>query len=252
MNVSEKFGVPRLVGAVCGLELEVEGTNLPTEVEGWHVVRDGSLRDGLEYVTRTPAGSVKLKAELEAVAAAFKDNGTRPNYSFRTSTHCHVNVSNLPLEQVKAIIYLYYLFEQQYVGFCAKNRNGNRFCLRLIDAEGILNQVKKFFDSDRLPTNDTGKYCALNIVPIGRQGTLEFRCLEGTDDWAKIHLWVRALIRLRKVGRELGTVKAIQEKSIEELGELLFNTPMLRNGFLKAGWEADVVYQQSLMLPLQG
>jgi hypothetical protein len=249
-SVSEHFGVNRLVGAVVGLELEVEGSRLPDEIEGWMTVRDGSLRDGKEYVLRDPSGAVGVKGYLANVKESFAANRTKPEYTFRTSTHCHVNVSNLTLEQTKTIVMLYYLFERQYTEFCAKHRVGNRFCLRLRDAEAIVSQLREFIRYDRLPNNDSGKYCALNIVPLGRQGTIEFRTLEGTDDWERIHLWVRALIRLRKIGKDLGSIDALNKADITELGAMLFSTPKLATSFLKSGWEKDVEYQKSLMLEL--
>lgn len=249
-SVSEHYGVNRLVGAVVGLELEVEGSRLPDHIDGWETVRDGSLRDGKEYVLVDPSGAVGVKGYLANVKEAFEANRTQPDYTFRTSTHCHVNVSNLTLEQTKTIVLLYYMFERQYTEFCAKHRVGNRFCLRLRDAEIIVSQLREFILDNRLPNNDSGKYCALNIVPLGRQGTLEFRTLEGTDDWERIHLWVRAMIRLRKIGKDLGSIDALYKASISDLGGLLFGSPKLSSAFLKNGWEKDVEYQKSLMLEL--
>lgn len=91
---------------------------------------------------------------------------------------------------------------------------------------------------------------ALNLAPISRYGTLEFRTLEGTDDWNRIYTWVRALLRLRKVGKEIGTIAQFRDKGVEELADLLFNTPRLKEQFLKPGWEVDVEYQRSLMLDM--
>lgn len=249
-TVAELFGVNKIVGAVVGLELEVEGTRLPVEIEGWRTERDGSLRDGLEYVMATPSGALKTKELLEKVQEAFAANKTKTSYSFRTSTHCHINVSNLDIEQVKVILVLYYLFENQYSQYCAKGRAGNRFCLRLSDAEYINRHIRQFITTNRLPAKDEGKYCAMNMVPLSSYGTLEVRTLEGTDNWEKVYLWVRALIRLRKVGKEIGTLAALKQKNIQELADLLFGTPLLSRAFLKEGWEAEVTYQQSLMLDI--
>lgn len=250
--VSKKFDVPHIVGAVAGVELEVEGANFPPEasVPGWKAVPDGSLRNGIEFVLEAPQGTLKLKESLEVMEKAFAAHKTKRNYSFRTSTHVHVNVSNLTLSQVKSIVALYYMFENQYTGYCAKHRQGNRFCLRLREAEHIVALVSKFFSDERVPSPDHAKYMALNLAPISRYGTLEFRTLEGTDDWNRIYTWVRALLRLRKVGKEIGTIAQFRDKGVEELADLLFNTPRLKEQFLKPGWEVDVEYQRSLMLDM--
>lgn len=250
--VSKRYGVPHIVGAVAGVELEVEGRNFPpqTSTPGWKAVADGSLRDGIEFVLAVPEGAIKLKESLAVMEAAFEKHKTQRNYSFRTSTHVHVNVSNLTLTQVKSIVALYYLFENQFTSYCAKHRQGNRFCLRLREAEHIVSLVSKFFSDERVPSSDSAKYMALNIATLSKYGTLEFRTLEGTDDWNKIYMWVRALLRLRKVGKEIGSIQDFKHLSVEELGNLVFNSPRLKEQFLKDGWEVDVEYQRSLMLDM--
>lgn len=248
--VSKKYGVPHIVGAVAGVELEMEGNRFPKEVKGWKAVADGSLREGIEFVLETPEGALKLKESLLAMGEAFEANQTKRSYSFRTSTHVHVNVSNLTISQVKSIVALYYLFENQFTGFCAKHRQGNRFCLRLREAEMIVPLVGKFFRDERPPSPDHAKYMALNLATLSKYGTLEFRTLEGTDDWSKIYTWVRALLRLRKVGKEVGSIADFKDKSVEELADTVFNTPRLKEMFLKPGWEVDVEYQRSLMLDM--
>lgn len=250
--VSKKYDVPHVVGAVAGVELEVEGSNFPKEaaVPGWKMVPDGSLRNGIEFVLAAPQGTLALKESLSVMEKAFAEAKTKRVYSFRTSTHVHVNVSNLSLTQVKSIVALYYMFENQYTSYCAKHRQGNRFCLRLREAESIVSIVSNFISTERIPSADGAKYMALNLAPLNKYGTLEFRTLEGTDDWAKIYTWVRCLLRLRKVGKEIGSIAGFRDKSVEELADMLFNTPRLKDMFLKAGWEIDVEYQRSLMLDL--
>lgn len=250
--ISKIFAVPHIVGAVAGVELEMEGRNFPPEhrVPGWKAVPDGSLRSGIEYVLAAPQGAIKLKESLMVMKQAFEECSTKREYSFRTSTHIHVNVSNLTMDQVKAILVLYYLFENQYTGFCAKHRQGNRFCLRLREAEAITGIVASFVQTGRVPSQEHAKYMALNLATLSKYGTLEFRTLEGTDDWDRIYTWVRALLRLRKAGKEVGSIKDFKDKSAEELAELLFPTDRLKAQFLKDGWEVDVEYQRSLMLDI--
>ena len=253
--ICELFGVPRTIGAVLGVELEVEGTNLPGEAvcEGtsWKVTRDGSLRDGLEYVFRQPLGSVRAKEALVEMEDLFQKCGTKTNYSYRTSTHVHVNVANLQEEEVKVIVLMYYLFEDLYLGYCAKTRQANRFCLSMKDADVIVSQLQRFVQLTRAPTENEGKYSALNLCTLSKYGTLEFRALEGTNDWNKLYTWIRAIMALRKAGKDIGTLAKLREKSAQELVDLMFPTDRLKQQFVKGDVEDIFKMNRSLLsLPL--
>lgn len=237
-TIAKTFGVREIVGAKVGLELEIEGERLPSFVnEDWDVKADGSLRGGLEYVFSQPLGSVNTKAALESLAQCFKDNRSVLDYSFRTSTHVHVNVSNLSLDVTKAIIVLFHLFEDEYINFCARSRKSNRFCLGMKDGDGVLHNIRGFLNTNAIPRIDSGKYSAMNLCTLSTFGTLEFRTLEGTDNWERIYTWVRVLLALRKAGKDLGTPKAVMGMKKEDLAALLFPTERLKNTFLKEGWE---------------
>ena len=248
-TVAATCNVKEVVGARVGLELEIEGTNLPTNIPGnlWEVKRDGSLRDGgLEYVFAEPLGSVAAREALDTLAKHFNDVGTKPSYSFRTSTHVHVNVSNLKMDQVKAIVAIFTLFDEEYINFCARTRKANRFCLATKDADGVVEQVRRFLVSGSIPNRDRGKYSAMNLCTLSQFGTLEFRTLEGTNDFERVFTWIRALLALRKAGKELGTVQAVLAMDKEELAKLVFPTERLKAQFLKDGWQERFEYNKSV------
>lgn len=247
VTVAKEYGVKEVVGALVGVELEIEGQNLPpTAPSQWEVKRDGSLRNGLEYVFASPLGSVGAKEALEALGVHLKASGAILEYSFRTSTHVHVNVSNLDVEVVKAMAAIFTLFEDEYINFCARSRKANRFCLSSKDADGVVDNLKSFLLRGHLPDRDRGKYSAMNLCTIRQFGTLEFRTLEGTDDWVRIFTWVRALLAIRKAAKELGSVKAVLALNEEELAKMLFPTERLRDQFLKDGWLERTQYTRSV------
>lgn len=250
-KVYEKFGCKKLVGALVGIELEVEGENFPrlkASHPSWDMKSDGSLRNGVEFVIKKPCSGQNAKLALEEIASAFKQAETVPSYSFRTSTHIHLNMSNTELAQTQRTVVLYYLAEQIYLNFCEAPRRNNRFCLSLRSAEGVLDHVHHFVKNGNVPRLDSAKYSALNLVPLTSFGTLEFRSLEGTDNWAKIHTWIRALLRLRKAGREMQTkTEDLWTLTNEEIVELLFPTSLQKSQFLYEGWELDMDYQRSLL-----
>lgn len=247
-TISERFNTTRTVGAVLGLELEIEGS-LPDRIPGdlWSVKQDGSLRGGLEYVFSRPLGSARAKEALEVLEEHFKTVKAEPSYSFRTSTHCHVNVSNLELDEVKAIVVLYYLFEDYYINFCAPSRRHNRFCLTMQDATGICHLVNQFLTDERLPDNSRGKYSALNLCTLGTFGTLEFRALEGTNDWNRVFTWIRAIMALRKAGKHFGSVQAIMKASPRELLDQMFPTERLAEKFVDGNYETIWKNNRKLM-----
>lgn len=247
-TISNLFGVREVRGAVVGLELEIEGENLPQSVPGdeWDVKRDGSLRGGLEYVFSKPLGSVATREALESIDKALKASGAVLNYSYRTSTHCHINVSNLEVEVVKTMISLFTLFEDEYINFCSRGRKANRFCLGAKDADGVIENINRFFSSDRVPDEGRGKYSALNLCTLSRFGTLEVRTLEGTDDWTRIFTWVRALLSLRKAAKDIGDRASLAEMPKDEIIKMLFPTERLREQFLKDGWQERFDYNKSV------
>ena len=249
MQISEKFGVKATVGAVVGLELEVEGDNLPTVPRGnttWEPKHDGSLRNGMEYVFRGPRGSVATKEALSEMAELMRQSGFRPSYSFRTSTHVHVNVANLDEKVVHAMVAIFHLFEDEYINYCSRTRRANRFCLGMKDADGVVGSMRDFFYNGRVPNADRGKYAALNLCTLANFGTLEFRCLEGTNDWNRVYTWVRALLALRKAAKELGTLSEVVKMDKEELAKLVFPTERLREQFLKEGWQGRYDLNRSI------
>lgn len=248
-TVAAKFGVREVIGASVGLELEIEGLNLPHTIPGtdaWQVKADGSLRGGLEYVFSRPLGSVAAKEALAALAECMDKSGAKLDYSFRTSTHVHVNVSNLDMEVVKAMVSLFTLFEDEYINYCAASRKANRFCLSAKDADGVIENIRNFISSGRIPTRERGKYSAMNLCTLDQFGTLEFRTLEGTNDWNRIFTWVRALLALRKAAKEIGSAKAVLATDKEELAKLLFPTERLKESFLKSGWQDRFEYNKSV------
>lgn len=226
-QVLEKL-TPDYVGINFGVECEVEGVGLPDIIgsRAWRVEEDGSLRNGLEYVLR---GALPMEHTIKALMtlfATFKKQGSQLQYSFRTSTHVHVNVQDLEVKQIINIIFLYTLVEDLFMNYCDEHRRGNRFCLGFKEAEGLANKFCKivrdvYQHQDEhafmsLDQNST-KYAALNLYTLKKYGTLEFRSLEGTNNLDKIVLWLGAISNLVAVGSSFN--------SIEELHNAFFNDP---------------------------
>lgn len=202
MKVARALAVP-LVRADVGIEVEVEGRDLPKEqTDLWRVEHDGSLRgeDNAEYVLRQPSKIEDLHHALASLQGMFEEEGSVVDLSRRTSTHVHINCTQLEMIELFNFITLLLIFEELLVGWCGGDRDGNLFCLQSKDAEGMLEVLKKFAKSrDRSLLRDNIRYSAINLAALRKYGSIELRSLEGTIDEKRILTWVGVLLRLRSI-----------------------------------------------------
>lgn len=105
------------------------------------------------------------------------------------------------------------------MNYCGKERKGNRFCLRLQDAEGNLQFVhyliKNHIKEMRLVNENNMRYSAINLAAIAKYGSLEFRSMRGTLDVPTLHNWVSALIQLKNYACSKDTPTAVFDEFCE-------------------------------------
>jgi hypothetical protein len=206
-----------------GIEIEAEGTKTgmnpvvywdknrvkrDAPMRYWQAKGDNSLRNGLEYVTMMAVPIEKLHEAMDEWVTTTQ--GTRFRHdSIRTSVHYHVNVSHLTPIEILTAVMGWWLLETPVVDLQGPTRVGNLFCLRVSDAEHLVNDLLASIEHDPLPLlgqnlNDNVKYAALNLNAIRRFGSLEFRFNRGTTDpheierWGKfLHGMVRAFARMK-------------------------------------------------------
>lgn len=184
-----------------GLELEVEGQhNEPPVIENdwWTSVKELSLRNGREYITKKPLQfNNNFFNKLAMVTSEIDQPKNKiDKKSHRTSVHVHVNVSNHRPVELWTAVTGYWLIENLLFKFFNKDREGNLFCQRLKDAEGILNQVEKDLESNKpflYFHNDTSKYGAINLASIYNRGSLEYRGMHGSVNPEEIYGWCDTL-----------------------------------------------------------
>lgn len=203
-----------------GVEIEVEANDvLPMEMAAWNVTHDGSLRGAhaAEYVLKKP---MSLPDTMTAIADLRKAlEPAKLTWSFRTSVHVHMNVLNMTKKQVDCFIYSYLLLEEVLVAFCGKQREGNRFCLRVRDAEQLVTELSRFMAHPEFtfPNRDVYRYSSLNLDALKKFGSLEFRGMRGTIDKDVLDVWVNALVRLRSF--------SMKHSNIHEISDLFVSTP---------------------------
>ncbi len=196
----------KLLPGLIGIEIECEGQNLvPIDDEFWKTEDDGSLRGSFpeersEYVLKKPIPHSKVGMALDNLIEAEKK--AKLNFSFRTSVHIHVNCGDLEANQVSSFAYSYLLFERILMRYCGEERNANRFCLRLRDAEQQLDAIEMFinrgFDALYHFHGDRMRYASMNLASLAKYGSIEFRGMRGTMDKHVLTTWVDSLVALRK------------------------------------------------------
>lgn len=214
-SVSDFMGCRLREGRVFGVEIEVEGENLPQretelvthdpdedypeyeevdrtpELGAWEIHAEGSIK-GAEYVLKEP---LPLSESLDAVGWLFNTLRTEWHAviydSPRTSVHVHVNASDWSWDQLRKALPLLAVAEPFLVEISGKHRKGNLFCLSRLDAPfgwtPIINAIcGKHYNGDT-------HYSGINFAPLWRKGSIEFRMMRGLTEAADVVDWLVTL-----------------------------------------------------------
>lgn len=252
MNVRKIFRLPVPVEGDVGLEIEVEGSNLPRTGEYWNVEHDGSLRgEGLdtacEYVFRQPLTLKGTKKALTYLKKQYEKNEAVVNDSPRCGVHVHVNCQKLTIVQLYNFMTAYLIFEELLVNWCGPTRVGNLFCLRVKDAEYLLYSLVRALETGdyrRSFATDELRYASMNVKALATYGSLEFRAMRGTDDVSAIYQWAEVLVGLREnsqqfpnpiemvVGSSMHGLSTLVEQLFGEHSDIIFS---------QEGWEQSAM-----------
>ena len=257
----ELLGRAEPVKGLFGIEIEAEGKGMKAiDTAFWQSEDDGSLRGRfpdtrIEWVLKKPIVLEKVMPALKELTELQKT--AKINFSFRTSVHVHVNMHELTHPQVLNVIYTYLLLEEPLLSFCGEERKANRFCLRLKDAEGLMEDLQKVFIGGEgalfgIAPNAI-RYASINLEALKKYGSMEFRGMRGTMDVNIIHTWVEILNKIREYSMKMDDVEAIHQE-FRDLGanEFVKNimggklTKVLGDDFEK---ELNLSYSLSLDLP---
>lgn len=182
-----------------GIEVECEGIdNDHPRLSFWTSTDDGSLRNhGREFIS-TPLSGRQIDYALKELGDTLK---LFPNlsWSHRTSIHVHQNVSTLREKHLLAYVMLYVLFEELFYSMVAPYRAANAFCYK----------VNSLDPSEYMQIQDTNKYCGLNLAPIKRQSTVEFRHMHGTDDLRLLRRWLQLIVKLHAWVEKIPSTKVV-------------------------------------------
>lgn len=201
MNIREKFGIASTVSSTAftaGMECEIEDIcQIPDWVSScghWSITKDGSLRNNGREIISKPLPKAVLMEQFAKLHGSieYQTNDLDSRFSKRTSTHVHVNCLDLEMEQVKSIVMWYALYESIFFKLIDPYRENNIHCVKL-DQTALSQKYKRSLE---YLVGSWSKYTALNILPLGKYGTIEFRHLQGTDDTVLVKEWLNTLENL--------------------------------------------------------
>jgi hypothetical protein len=168
-----------------GIEIEVEGYKLiepmlkKEPLFYWTTVKDGSLRDGIEFcsIPLISSGIDYALAEIEPYLAQCR-------VSHRTGIHVHNNVSRLTEEKLNLLFAYYILLEEEFFGFVDPLRKANPYCAPVIGLDNGM-YSNKYFGFDMAES-------------LNNYRTVEFRHLETTHDVRKIRRFLQLVTKLHR------------------------------------------------------
>lgn len=214
-----------------GIEIEMEGVgddglhtfgNNAKKNPAWRVVADGSLRNGVEFVSNGPRAFNVLPDDLDQLSAYLASVKFTPVFSYRTSVHVHCNVQQLSVAEVMALFCLYTIFEAPMIQFGGEERCGNVHCLPVSMAQNVLDRARAvcynvdpveaamrpgamgWHQSWRYLTSNDYRYASFNWASLPNYGTVEFRSHRGTADKTEIMNWVSIIHSLKQAALILG------------------------------------------------
>lgn len=237
-----------------GIEIEVEGWNLPgpgdmVHAPMWKVVNDGSLRPppdeldkknndvvlaggAAEYVLKEPVKHSHFAGTLDQLIKLMDRKKSKFVWSNRTSVHVHLNANKMSPRELFSWFTLYYIVEDLITEIAGRDRMGNLFCLRGVDAEEVIFRLIEcaqfgqedgsgVIDFSPLSTDRHMRYSAMNLTAMFKYESVEFRAHHGTLDPVAILRWVNLLYHLREEGRKFRRPSDIIAK-FSQLGPMGF------------------------------
>lgn len=203
-----------------GVELELENVEIPSgsgQLEGWHMVGDDSLRNGQEFVFSRP---FRGESALHAVKRFYESGITSRNTS-RTSTHIHVNVTDLKVGDVRAMFILSYALEGALFKVVADKRKYCGYCMPLsemgpVRMQSLLCAEVDFKFVDAMSGSNADKYYGFNINSVRKHGTAELRYFPGGPSEEQLRTWMAYACDLRTAAVSTGIAGLIALESPDQ------------------------------------
>lgn len=185
-----------------GIEMEVENCKGSPHFKYWTSKLDGSLRNGVEYVTPPIVGD-----DIKSAIDEFFGSKSWFDVSVRTGYHVHIDMTQErdTFDSTMAFITAYFLTEELFFEYAGQHRKTTGFSYPSSDmAVAISRAIRHYYEGDQAAAWGalvrTNRYFALNLHSMHQHGTLEFRHLEmpSWDESYRAFDWIRMILCLKK------------------------------------------------------
>lgn len=243
-----------------GIEIEVEGLNLPRPARKefnkfWVIEHDGSLKgaDNAEYVSKGALPRDGVVRALQLLNDEYVLNNSRVDESIRAGIHVHLNVQDKTPLELMTFLTTYFIMENYFVHWCGKGRVGNHFCLRAEDAEFLVNQLVKVGqtkDWRHVNTEDV-RYSAMNLLSLFKYGSVEFRSMQGTRNLDKVLTWVDLILQLERGAKQFKNPREVIQGLSDFNGPENFSRFVMGDMFKEfEKFDVDIIKSMRYIQPL--
>lgn len=210
-----------------GIEIELEGCKplyaYPAVFNHyWSLKEDGSLRSengklGIEYVFKDALFGQDVIAALKIMESVMVD--MKPTPSWRCGLHVHVDTTDLNTETLFNFVFLYLLYETALYNYVGADRKDSPFCvplttytdstdnlislLKTIHTAGFSSEEKKLKIYKQFER--WSKYNGMNLLPLIKFGTIEFRQAPSMFEEEKIKKWINIILSLKQTAQNIDT-----------------------------------------------
>lgn len=243
-NIKYAFSRDRQPEPVITSRFYKDEVTLPSLGGLWYVVKDGSLRNGTEFVFSQPMVGANITlalSKMQDFIDEYRLNGSTIKISDRCSVHVHLDVRDLDAKQLYNLILTYILVEKVLFNFVNPERYKNNYCRPLTDSsfkfvyQRILkNSSTQAFEEDKIDSmlhsiqTTADKYSALNILPVAKYGSVEFRHHRGTTDMEGVLSWVNIIMAVKRASlTPIEELLNIYSSSYRDLAEFIFSGTVL-------------------------
>ena len=161
-----------------GFEVEVEqSNNTSNNIPGLKITPDGSLRNGVEYVS-----DVLPDTKYASWLYEYLHEYIEGEYTERCGVHVHLDFSHCSVPDLLDFVFRYLAIERAlFRKYPEHLRGNNSFCRPLLDSSNELEVLRRLWQNpeERNTLQAFSKYTALNLRTICTLGTVEFRPLSG-------------------------------------------------------------------------
>lgn len=211
--------------SLIGMEHEYEGMaphlvsklldSRPILRNSWETHQENSLKNaGVEFAFRTPMFGRDAYKAIESLVEAAKEY--KLICSLRAGIHVHIDVRDIETSQLIGMTILYAILEPLIFKWIGDNRENSIFCIPFYKADeslletcelvsAVLEDEKEHQGKATEVSKKISRYAAYNLNALSKFGSIEFRHMKTTHNFARIIDWINIIMSLKAATQKLPT-----------------------------------------------